>query len=88
MKTNWQQQVIDAVPQHTYLNPMDWGRKGEQARDYVLKDLAAIALYVDGGHHKQWYLEQILEAIDVDLQELAAEMEAQGGYKWEEGIAP
>ena len=34
------------------------------------KELATNGLQTDGGHHKQWYLEEILKALDVDLEEL------------------
>lgn len=32
-----------------------------------LEDLIIEALYCDGGHHKQWYLEQIAETIGMEL---------------------
>jgi hypothetical protein len=38
---------------------------------------------MDGGHHKQWYLEEIIKAADVDLEMLK---QVQG--EWEESIAP
>ena len=51
--------------------------------------LAHIGLFVDGGHHKQWFLESILEALGVDLDELRAAYEQDDEYEpWEPGIAP
>ena len=48
---------------------------------------------VDGGHHKQWYLEQILVALGYDLEQVKRELWDEipaydDGYKWEEGIPP
>ena len=43
----------------------------------------------DGGHHKQWYLEQIAEALGYDLQDLRREiMSERTEEAWEPGIAP
>jgi len=51
--------------------------------------LAHIGLFIDGGHHKQWFLEEILKALDVDLDELRAAYEQNSEYgAWESGIAP
>jgi hypothetical protein len=36
-------------------------------------------LYEDGGHHKQWYLEQIANVVGFKPSD---------DYPWEEGIAP
>lgn len=51
--------------------------------------LAIQGLYVDGGHHKQWYVERILEAAGVDLEELhrVTTMEC-NAPDWEKSIAP
>ena len=46
------------------------------------KRLVLEALYTDGGHHKQWYLEEIGKALGIDIK---SEYEK---IKWEEGIAP
>jgi hypothetical protein len=51
------------------------------------KDLMIEALLTDGAHHKQWYLEEALKALDVDLDCLAAELRTDD-YEWEPGIAP
>jgi len=37
------------------------------------RELAVVALYTDGGDYKQWYLEQVLERLSVDLPQLAAQ---------------
>jgi hypothetical protein len=51
------------------------------------KDLATSGLLTDGGHHKQWYLEEILKALDVDLDELRKQLNSDD-YDWEPGIPP
>lgn len=47
-------------------------------------------LLTDGGHHKQWALEKVLESLGIDLDELRSVLSEgeDGGYDWEEGIAP
>lgn len=48
-----------------------------------IESIALEAIQVDGGHHKQWCLEKILEVCGwEDLEEL------QKIYPHEEGIAP
>ncbi len=42
------------------------------------------ALYTDGGHHKQWYLEQILHKLVGD----EAYKTIMANAEWETGIAP
>ena len=41
-------------------------------------ELAYDGLYIDGGHHKQWYLEQIILALGGSLE----------AEEHDEGIAP
>jgi len=36
----------------------------------TIKALALSGLLTDGGHHKQWYLEEILKALGYDLKDL------------------
>ncbi len=50
-------------------------------------ELATDGLLTDGEHHKQWYLEQILERLGINLE---AHRKALGdeGYDWEDGIVP
>ena len=52
-----------------------------------IKELAIHGLLTDGGHHKQWYLEEILKALGYNLKELRRELNKED-YDWEEGIAP
>ena len=53
----------------------------------LVRKLAAEGLCFDGGHHKQWYLEEILKALGVDLDAMRDE-ELEKGYDWEPGIPP
>ena len=49
--------------------------------------LAIEGLRTDGGHHKQWYLEQILAALGWDMEEFFEdEIEINPFYR--KGIAP
>lgn len=48
-----------------------------------IEELALEALQIDGSHHKQWYLEQILEVCGWDDPK-----ELQRACPHEEGIAP
>ena len=52
-----------------------------------LQDLAMDGLLTDGGHHKQWYLEQIMEMLGINLDRLAEEFKLLD-CEWEPGIAP
>jgi len=49
---------------------------------------AVYGLTTDGSHHKQWFLEQILIALGVDLDEPREWLEEDGYGGWEQGIAP
>ena len=51
------------------------------------KELAVSGLLIDGGHHKQWYLEQVLKALGYDTRDIREGVNMQG-YDWEDGIAP
>ena len=44
----------------------------------IVKELILDGLLTDGGHHKQWYLEEIAKALDIDLS----------NEEYEEGVAP
>lgn len=48
------------------------------AKQTGLKELIADALCCDGGHHKQWYLEEIAEYVNIDLSDIC----------YDQGIAP
>jgi hypothetical protein len=52
-----------------------------------LRDLAIDGLLTDGGHHKQWYLERIVETLGINMDQLVEEIESLGG-ELEPGIAP
>lgn len=49
--------------------------------------LATKGLLTGEGHHKQWYLEQILETCGQNLGQLRNELQ-KADYDWEDGIAP
>ena len=49
---------------------------------------AVYALSWDGGHHKQWFLAQLLESQGVSLEEVNELFEAAGYSKIGKGIAP
>jgi len=53
----------------------------------IVANLCLRALYTDGAHHKQWYLEQILKAVTSEgtlgILKYVKEM-----GDWEDGIAP
>lgn len=53
----------------------------------AIKDLVLDALFTDGAHHKQWYLEKILETMDYDVKKLKEDL-SDRGYEWDDGIAP
>jgi hypothetical protein len=49
--------------------------------------LAVYGLTIDGGHHKQWFLEQALVALGVSLDDLREQLR-KIDCDWEPGIAP
>lgn len=65
-----------------YVVSSDEGTSHYRPRDADVREeltyLLRQALTTDGGHHKQWYLEQIAEALDVDVSVVG----------FERGIAP
>ena len=62
-------------------------KKGYEEGNMNLKDFILEGLATDGGHHKQWYLEQILIKLGFDLEALRKEFQGKG-YDWEGGIPP
>lgn len=54
----------------------------ERAAHYL-----AYGLFVQGDHHKQWFIERALESLGVDMMALRAAC-ADEGCSIEEGIAP
>jgi len=39
-----------------------------------IKDLCTDGLSIDGAHHKQWHLEEILKLLGYDLKEISLEL--------------
>ena len=60
----------------------------------IKKSLDLIIRYggIDGSHHKQWLLDQIVRTLSSDYNEWVREFEDGSGgpntYEWDEGIAP
>jgi len=52
-----------------------------------IKELCIAGLLTDGGHHKQWFLEEILKVIGIDLRKLRLELNEKD-YDWDKGIPP
>ncbi len=52
-----------------------------------IKELAISGLLTDGGHHKQWFLEEILKKLGINLTDLKETLEKED-YSWEPGIVP
>tara|TARA_Y100000310_G_scaffold308553_1_gene351780 strand:+ start:8550 stop:8771 length:222 start_codon:yes stop_codon:yes gene_type:complete len=48
---------------------------------------AVHGLLTDGGHHKQWILEQVLMALGQDLDQVREQL-GEDGYDWQDGIPP
>ena len=53
-----------------------------------IKELLTEALWTEGEHHKQWYLERIAESLGVDLDMLDHERARAGNCARGRGIAP
>ena len=64
--------------------------QGKYLEDVELEvmELAIEGLFTDGGHHKQWFLEQILRSVDCDLNLLEQEYLYNDEESWDKGIAP
>ena len=52
-----------------------------------VKELCISGLLTDGAHHKQWFLEQILEKMGYNIIIVRATLKLDG-YDWESGIPP
>ena len=59
--------------------------KSEKNPAFVVEQLALEGLATDEGHHKQWYLEEILKTLGYSEEEIQSESEDWG---FERGIAP
>lgn len=60
----------------------------EKVNKEKIKDMIIDGLITNGGHHKQWFLEKILEEFGYDLKETKEKLEIEEGYTWESGIPP
>lgn len=60
----------------------------EHAKISAVADLIIEALCTDGAHHKQWYLEQIAQELNIDPYQHALDRGEEGLTHWEPGIAP
>lgn len=49
--------------------------------------LAVYGLLTDGGHHKQWFLQEILAALGERPDKIRGVLQEQD-YDWEDGIPP
>lgn len=87
------------------LNGSVFDAKYEALQPSVIKAIGLLqqGLFIDGGHHKQWFLEEALKALGVDLAVMEAEVLAASKSEmaedeaedytdeeltWEKGIAP
>jgi len=52
-----------------------------------IKELAIDGLLTQETHHKQWYLERMLEELGVNIKDLREQLQSEG-YDFDEGIAP
>jgi len=50
-------------------------------------NLAVDGLLTDGSHHKQWYLEQIIEVLRIEKKDLRQWLREQD-YDYDDGTAP
>lgn len=52
-----------------------------------IKNLCVEGLLTDGGHHKQWYLEEVLKVLGFNLEDLRKKLNKED-YDWDERIPP
>lgn len=62
--------------------------RGNTPNHNKLYKLCVEALTTDGAHHKQWYLERILEELGGDVETLREALEREGSSRLEEGVEP
>jgi len=63
---------------------LETGNTNERACALILEDGG-----IDGGHHKQWVLDQVLRILaGSEYKNLIAIYESGGEYEWDTGIAP
>jgi len=70
------EQKIEAIEKDLkYMMMVIEGMEGTiRQTDFLIKE----ALFTDGAHHKQWFIEKIAEAIGINLE----------GIPFEKGISP
>jgi len=52
-----------------------------------IKSLVKSGLCTDGGHHKQWFLEEVLKLLGYKIEDIRKELDEEGYYA-EEGVIP
>ncbi len=71
---------------------IDTSFTGDPANVAKAVNYAIHGLLTDGGHHKQWALERVLESLGIDFKELRiilrTGVDENEWYEWEDGIAP
>jgi len=88
--------MTEPKPETQYFIDGDWPPEQSESESRashpvsvdMIIELVTEALLTDGGHHKQWFLEQILMvARGCPNDDYREELRKQG-YEWESGIAP
>jgi hypothetical protein len=66
--------------------------KGEELMERIEEALGLILSYggIDGAHHKQWTLDQVVQTLCTkeEYEAWLAVYEEDGEYEWDRGIAP
>ena len=66
----------------------DFARDLEKKRDEAMK-IALEYGTIDGSHHKQWVIDQMVRALMGDqYPQFVLKHDAGGEYEWKQGIAP
>lgn len=60
----------------------------EESPVKIAVQFALDGMFTDGGHHKQWYLNQILKTLLTPEEYAAKVIDMAPDYGWDEGIAP
>lgn len=59
---------------------------------HKIKEHCISGLITDGGHHKQWFLEEVIKMLGYNLDKIKKEESTPNKngdwYEWEDGIAP
>ena len=70
------------------IDELDEDSGGNEDPVKVAVQFALDGMFTDGGHHKQWYLKQILKTLLTPEEYAAKVIEMAPDYGWDEGIAP